>query len=153
VGGRASPSGIVPVVLISDLSGSNTVENVNKRISLFADVDDVYQHAFDQTLVLQSGGEEVPNSFINKLRANASNRFSEVYHSSASLNNLLPSGPYFLHGSNIHQAWRLYPDDLDAFIFAVVPDDVKAPRRWVSQRGIFSTEFSTLTHGPIGTTH
>jgi hypothetical protein len=39
----------------------------------------------------------------------------------------IPSGPYLLLGNDLHQAWRLYTDDLDAFIVSVVPDRVSAP--------------------------
>ncbi|KAL4936545.1 amidase signature domain-containing protein [Aspergillus oleicola] len=42
----------------------------------------------------------------------------------------LPPGPYFLHGPNIHQAWRMYPDYLDAFIFGVLPENVNRPERF-----------------------
>lgn len=41
--------------------------------------------------------------------------------------NLLPSGPYILYGPNLYQAWRLYEDELDAFVFGVVPEDVQQP--------------------------
>lgn len=36
----------------------------------------------------------------------------------------LPSGPYFLHGPNLYQAWRLYDDFLDAFTFGVIPNSI-----------------------------
>ena len=35
---------------------------------------------------------------------------------------LLPSGPYFVYENVIYEAWRLYPDNLDAFEFAVIPE-------------------------------
>lgn len=54
--------------------------------------------------------------------------FTAVYTSSV---NQLPPGPYFLHDSNIHQAWRLYQDVLDAFIFGVVPENALQPERFV----------------------
>ncbi|KAI4220314.1 MAG: hypothetical protein L6R36_007711, partial [Xanthoria steineri] len=44
--------------------------------------------------------------------------------------NLLPSGPYFLYNDGIYEAWRLYPDDLDAFEVAVVLQDRYRPARW-----------------------
>lgn len=34
---------------------------------------------------------------------------------------LLPSGPYFLCGSYLHQVWRIYSDYLDAFVITVIP--------------------------------
>ena len=33
----------------------------------------------------------------------------------------LPSGPYFVRDRVIHEAWRLYCDNLDAFEITVVP--------------------------------
>lgn len=39
----------------------------------------------------------------------------------------LPSGPYFLQGPNLHQAWRLYDDELGAFTFGAVPKNVTDP--------------------------
>lgn len=44
----------------------------------------------------------------------------------------LPSGPYFLHGPFLHQAWRLYDDDLGAFNFGVIPDDLSKPDECVA---------------------
>lgn len=38
----------------------------------------------------------------------------------------LPPGPYFLCGKNIHQAWKLYPDDLDAFQTTVIPENTQS---------------------------
>lgn len=35
----------------------------------------------------------------------------------------LPQGPYFAFDGELHQPWRLYPDDLAAFTTAVIPDD------------------------------
>ena len=33
----------------------------------------------------------------------------------------LPSGPYFVYQDGLYEAWRQYPDDLDAFEIPVVP--------------------------------
>ena len=33
-----------------------------------------------------------------------------------------PSGPYFVSDGVLHQAWKLYPDDTEAFYVSVVPD-------------------------------
>ena len=32
------------------------------------------------------------------------------------------SGPYFCLNGNIYEAWKLYPDDAEAFYFSTVPD-------------------------------
>jgi hypothetical protein len=39
----------------------------------------------------------------------------------------LPSGPYFVVGGALHQAWRLHPDPLGAFVDGVVPASVTRP--------------------------
>ncbi|PSR82855.1 amidase signature domain-containing protein [Coniella lustricola] len=39
----------------------------------------------------------------------------------------LVSGPYFLSGQNLHQAWRLYPDEHEAFVYGVLPEDPVDP--------------------------
>ena len=36
----------------------------------------------------------------------------------------MPPGPYFLQVNAIHQAWKLYPDTLDAFSVAAYAEDV-----------------------------
>lgn len=43
-------------------------------------------------------------------------------------NSSLPEGPYFACGRAIHQAWRLRPDRLSAFVTRVVPDDGDSAR-------------------------
>lgn len=32
-------------------------------------------------------------------------------------------GPYFLTNQELHQSWRVYPDNLNAFTSTVIPDD------------------------------
>jgi hypothetical protein len=43
----------------------------------------------------------------------------------------LPSGPYFLYGPNLYQAWRLYVDEFGAFTSGVIPDDLNQPDEYV----------------------
>jgi len=43
----------------------------------------------------------------------------------------LPSGPYFLYGPNLYQAWRLYDDEFGAFTSGVIPDDLNQPDEYV----------------------
>lgn len=35
----------------------------------------------------------------------------------------LPEGPYILKARNLHQAWRLYPDESRCLVTTIVPDD------------------------------
>ena len=54
-------------------------------------------------------------------------RFTAIYTSDVdSSDDLLPSGPYFLRDGRIHQVWRLYADELNAFVMTVILNDVRS---------------------------
>ncbi len=59
-----------------------------------------------------------------------SNLFRTIYTSDpAHKHGFLPPGPYFIRGKSIHQAWKLYEDDLDAFVIPTIADNVLSPKR------------------------
>ncbi|KAF2806256.1 putative amidase, partial [Mytilinidion resinicola] len=119
-----------PVVVISVLAGLSSVAQILESIKRFAAVDDVFSKSFATTLVLKSDPTFNNADLSAKLRSSA--LLSAVYYSHPKSHvEVLPSGPYFLYGGGIHQAWRLYEDELDSFIFSVVPDDVLKPKRQV----------------------
>lgn len=99
-------------------------ENILQQFSHFHEVDDVYNEEFSKSTVLTGTPEDLDIGMSTLKSFN----FTAVYTSTAIQ---LPPGPYFLHGSNIHQAWRLYRDYLDAFIFGVVPENALQPERFV----------------------
>ena len=112
---------------------ATTDENLNDttiaaRLSTFSKVDDVYSPAFDNILLLQSVGESPSQAPLSRINRNR--RFNSVYTSVVqSQDEFLPSGPYFVVEDGIHQAWRLYPDTLGAFVTTVVPNTVQEPKR------------------------
>ena len=100
-------------------------EDILSIISNFAKNDDVYAEEFGKILVFQTLTSSDNSHIIQGLRM--SKRFTAVYTSEAeSLDYLLPSGPYFLLDGQIHQAWRLYTDELNAFVLTVIPNDVRS---------------------------
>ncbi|KAF5023188.1 hypothetical protein F66182_4742 [Fusarium sp. NRRL 66182] len=122
------PDAIIPVTLLSTDEIFGDVDGVLK---LLDDRDDVFVADFGSVLVEKPGdsSSEVP---AQPQGAGA----RKVYH----VNRIrpldsfadLPSGPYFLHGPNLHQAWRLYDDEFGAFTFGVVPDDLANPDEFQS---------------------
>jgi hypothetical protein len=127
-----SPLEIQPVLLINEKLRANTVPEVVKQIERFGQIDDVYSGQFSNTLVLQTNPTNAFTSLMTQL--NSSGQFSSVYRANAeSWTSVLPPGPYFLQGQSIHQAWRLYPDELD-FSFSVIPEDVWAPAKYALAR-------------------
>lgn len=122
-----SPEKIRPIVLIEDNLLRGGQARVATQLDFFERVDDVYSKDFAETIVLVDTGASVSETSTAALDN------SSVLHSAPnSTVSSLPSGPYFLQGSNIHQAWRLYRDELDAFIFGVVPQDVLKPQSCVA---------------------
>lgn len=49
-------------------------------------------------------------------------------------------GPYFLINQELHQSWRVYPDNLNAFTSTVIPDDENNKR--YTQRQIYISKLA-----------
>ncbi|CAH0018141.1 unnamed protein product [Clonostachys rhizophaga] len=113
----------IPVVLFTTNAVVPSATEVTGVIHRFADVDDVYAPTFADTIVLQLDPSLDAQRELGRFRD--SGCFEAVYHvAPTSPPNVLPTGPYFLTQGNIHQAYRLYEDELDSFIFGVIPEDV-----------------------------
>ncbi|PVH71876.1 hypothetical protein DL98DRAFT_660375 [Cadophora sp. DSE1049] len=86
-------------------------------------VDDVYCSDFvaQGTLVSVHLTQEVP-VLDNKVAAYINSSFEGKYlHYRAETNEGWKAGPYFLEGNQLHEAWRLYADELEAFVLATIP--------------------------------
>ncbi|KAI1121626.1 putative amidase [Nemania abortiva] len=126
---QVASSDITPILVLGDDILRGSEDELGNLLKHFKEIDDVYEEEFSHTLVVH------PSSIDADTGASASlNRppgCSTLYNARASSNeSRLPPGPYFLRGSSIHQAWRLYTDELDAFTFGVIPDDVFEPKRF-----------------------
>ncbi|KAK2611385.1 hypothetical protein N8I77_004725 [Diaporthe amygdali] len=125
---------IIPVVVLSEKEVNAGPEELGRTLQYLVDNDDVCTDEFTGIIVVKpsgSGSEPTPDN------ASSAGAFLErpftVYHLAngplmSKEEDLLPSGPYFLNGQNLHQAWRLYPDDLDAFTFGLLPDSPFDPQ-------------------------
>lgn len=117
------------MVVLSSRHGKITNDTILQKLQIFAAVDDVYDPKFSDAILLQSvtGHSESPLTVTGKDENEDSRTvFSFTVDSDQ---HLLPEGPYFLFNGVIHQAWRLYPDTLEAFVEAVIPDDTSSPMR------------------------
>lgn len=118
----------IPAVLVTPSEAISTLENVSALIDRFASVDDVSSEPFAHTVVLQCHTGKDITELLAQLEV--SDRVSAVYHTSPGLpSKVLPPGPYFLCRGSINQAYRLYEDELDSFIFGVIPKDVSNPKK------------------------
>ncbi|PNP75787.1 hypothetical protein FNYG_10865 [Fusarium nygamai] len=121
----------IPVVLLPIGDSISSVNDALQLINRFAEVDDVYSPSFSRTAVIRSSSERGFKEVLKKFEA--SGHFSAVYHvSPSSSQDCLPAGPYSLCDGGIHQAYRLYDDTLDSFIFGVIPGDVLNPKRYTA---------------------
>lgn len=124
------------MVVLSESEVNSGPEELWWTLKYLVDYDDVCTDEFTGVIVERPSSPGAGSPRI--LDDNASDQFMghshSIYHlasgdvSSQGLDKL-PSGPYFLSGPNLHQAWRLYPDELDAFTFGLLPDDLYEPQR------------------------
>ncbi|KND86695.1 Glutamyl-tRNA(Gln) amidotransferase subunit A [Tolypocladium ophioglossoides CBS 100239] len=116
-----NPDAILPVTLLEthELFG-----DLEATLRLFALYDDVFVPEFGAVLVEKPGPDAADH------RRDASRLLDkELYRLNGHVAAMadvarLPSGPYFLHGPNLHQAWKLYDDEYGAFAFGVIPENV-----------------------------
>ncbi|KAF4970839.1 hypothetical protein FSARC_2205 [Fusarium sarcochroum] len=117
---------LIPVTLLTTEEVFGDLEGILK---LFDSHDDVFVPDFGAILVEKTGdnGSQVVQGDARQIYHMDQIRTLDGFAE-------LPSGPYFLHGPNLHQAWRLYDDDFGAFTSGVIPDDLGQPddRAWKS---------------------
>lgn len=132
---------VIPVVVLSEDEINAGPEELGRTLQYLVDNDDVCTDEFTGIIVVKPSRSalEPHEAYASASDGQASlNSSSAVYHmitdglGTSEEVDLLPSGPYFLSGQNLHQAWRLYPDDLDAFTFGLLPDSPFNPQRYYS---------------------
>ncbi|KAL6806958.1 amidase signature domain-containing protein [Trichoderma sp. SZMC 28013] len=116
-----NPDALIPVTLLTTTEINTDLEGI---LQLFATVDDVFQPDFGGILV-EKPEKNKTIGFVQNPAPRSRARFSlQRPEVEAAAFEDLPSGPYFLHGPNLYQAWRLYEDFLDAFTFGVIPNSI-----------------------------
>ncbi|KAH7144898.1 hypothetical protein DER46DRAFT_639760 [Fusarium sp. MPI-SDFR-AT-0072] len=113
-----NPDALIPITLLSTEEIFGDLEGI---LQLFDSIDDVFVPDFGSILVEKSGDSS------SQVHVNT----RQIYHMDQikALDGFseLPSGPYFLYGPNLYQAWRLYDDVFGAFASGVIPDDLNQP--------------------------
>ena len=95
---------------------------INKWVE-FIDNDDVFAEKFTRggLLLLQT---DVHRIGIRAAIADVQSYLERVSTTLVLLDDtidvVLPEGPYFVVGTELHQAWRLYEDSLEAFVSSTV---------------------------------
>ncbi|KAL6897514.1 amidase signature enzyme [Trichoderma evansii] len=123
-----NPDALIPVTLLTTSEINGDVDGI---LDLFAAVDDVFQSDFGGILV-EKPEKDSTIGFVQNIGPRSSRTVVSLKQIEAEDGaeadtpgfGDLPSGPYFLHGPNLYQAWRLYDDVLDAFTVAVIPNSI-----------------------------
>jgi hypothetical protein len=117
-----------PAVLLSVPDAGFGSEHAQEALDDFGRQDDVFSDDFSSTLILQASKDINIGDIAARL--DGSSLFESIYTKESTRESApLPPGPYFIHGKSIHQAWKLYEDDLDAFVVPTITDDVSNPKR------------------------
>ncbi|KAM3504581.1 hypothetical protein MY11210_008300 [Beauveria gryllotalpidicola] len=120
-----NPDAVLPVTLISteELNSPN-LDDFLKGLELF---DDVYSSEFAFALVEKPGANETRRARRSSVAGKhtytvqvTDSRPNEGTKASAL--STLPTGPYILHGKELHQAYRIYEDELRAFAAGIVSE-------------------------------
>ena len=128
-----------PSTIISSVDGNVCGDDIEETIARCLENDDVYSLDFVSNIIIQTLGSVASKRKIQmkscKRRFGPNIKFRLKYSKVNSLEDLLPPGPYFVYENGIHEAWRLYPDVLDAFQITFMPEtsgsmgnDEKSPR-------------------------
>lgn len=130
---------MIPVLLLTEEELNGTPDQIGQLLQFYVETDDVCSPSFTDILVEKPSKDSSSNLFMKKkddssYSSKATYRLQKtVLHTSSTDNpearddDYLPSGPYFLSGPNLHQAYRLYPDTQDAFVYGMIPYDVYNP--------------------------
>ncbi|ODA83550.1 hypothetical protein RJ55_02064 [Drechmeria coniospora] len=120
-----NPDAILPVTL---LDTQEIYGDLEATLRLFDAVDDVFIPEFGFVVVEKPG----PNSSAVSGQRHLALLGKQLYQlawdevdvvASSELGHL-PSGPYIPHGPNLHQSWKLYEDEFDAFSVGVILENV-----------------------------
>ncbi|PHH93364.1 hypothetical protein CDD83_5918 [Cordyceps sp. RAO-2017] len=120
---------LIPVTL---LETSEIFGNVDETLEKFGRRDDVFVSEFGFVLIEKPGGANSSTGSAMSLQeqhGDAADRRRKIYHLDEAVSLMagemarLPSGPYFLFGPNLYQAWKLYDDEADAFALGVIPEN------------------------------
>ena len=116
---------IKPAVVVALGCPQLSLEALRDAFADFAARDDVFQAGFvdSGTIIVQlpQGVESADCAIPDEVGEFLRSRSSRLVFSSAAPS--VPEGPYFIRGSSLHQAWRLYEDDMLSFVSAVIPAD------------------------------
>lgn len=127
---RQGPQTPQPVLLLSGADANGNTDDIVRQIQRFSMVDDVFSDAFISNILLiyPSQGSCLKKGALKsrldgtQLITGKSWELQTIFTAtSLAPDDKFQSGPYFLFGSNVFQAWKLYVDRFSCFQTTVLP--------------------------------
>ncbi|KAJ3037698.1 hypothetical protein HDV00_001420 [Rhizophlyctis rosea] len=124
---------LIPLTVISTTESTFTASSLEKVVKKYAAADDVFNSGFLGAIYIKYDGNAKKPSIasISSLGKKYNTKLiftSSSYKSNtAKLTKDLPTGPYFLDvkSGEIYQAYRLYSDEQQAFVYGTIPTPTK----------------------------
>ncbi len=117
--GVRSSDGVTPATVVELERESITGQIVSETIQRMIDIDDVMTNEFASQIFF-------------KIAPGASPIVKDTHHNSLGdphfQSDLPRQGPYFLIGTNVYEAFRLYKDEYNAFACGLVQTENNPPR-------------------------
>ena len=100
---------------------SPTTDYVRDVIATFTSDDDVWSSAFLDTVVFAGSprNAQPAEDFVDFLSQRGTRNI--IFRLGCTANHRLSWGPYWLENTALHKVFRLYSDDIDAFVMSTVP--------------------------------
>lgn len=136
--GAVDQSSLKPLILLHSHDGTVSVKDLLDTVEHLNSEDDVFSLDFlsDSIVIQSSATVQLKAENLKNLKTSLGPWTVKSLFTLPSDANRpkLPRGPYFLCGRNLHQAWKLYPDNLDCFATTVVRRDTQsAESRYVRE--------------------
>ena len=91
------------------------------ELSRLQDGDDVYSDDFHLRMIFCCRSSSVARQQLDEAALKLLKELGTVHHDFVGVQPWLP-GPYFISAGILYEAWKLFPDDAEAFYFSTVPD-------------------------------
>ena len=93
------------------------------ELSRLQDNDDVFSDDFHSNIIFCCRSPSVANQCpqLDQTAVQLLKDIGTTHHEFAGVQSWL-SGPYFILNRILHEAWKLYPDDSEAFYSSTIPD-------------------------------
>ncbi|KAF7792761.1 hypothetical protein EIP86_003859 [Pleurotus ostreatoroseus] len=117
-------SPLIPFSFITDSAPHFSSDRLNEIVALWSGLDDVWNPLFLDGVYLAFNGSGSPSTSLTAGQTSSIVITSDSFMNGISLAARIPPGPYFVDPftGQIFQAWLLYNDEQQAFLYGTVPD-------------------------------